>query len=93
MAPGSAGVMRPHRKVKIGALIAEKTALAGLEFLIIGGNAVIAPRMTADVDCSCAKRTAESGMNRSPRSVTARITFSASFTWIIRSARIALARI
>ena len=53
LAPGSAGVMRPHRKVKIVALIAEKAALAGLEFLIIGGNAVIAygyPRMTADVD-------------------------------------------
>lgn len=45
--------MRLHRRVKIVALIAEKAALAGLEFLIIGGNAVIAygyPRMTADVD-------------------------------------------
>lgn len=39
--------------VKIVPLIAEKAALAGLEFLVIGGNAVIAygyPRLTSDVD-------------------------------------------
>lgn len=42
LAPGSARVMRLHRRVKIVALIAEKAAMARLEFLIIGGNAVIA---------------------------------------------------
>lgn len=39
--------------MKIVATIAEKAALAGLEFLVIGGNAVIAygyPRTTVDVD-------------------------------------------
>lgn len=53
LALGSARTMGLHRAVKIVALIAEKAALAGLEFLVIGGNAVIAygyPRMTADVD-------------------------------------------
>ena len=45
--------MRLHRAVKIVAKIAEKAAAAGLEFLVIGGHAVIAygyPRMTADLD-------------------------------------------
>ncbi len=45
--------VRLHRRVRIVATIAEKAALAGLPFLIIGGNAVIAygyPRQTVDVD-------------------------------------------
>ena len=42
-----------HRAVNIVQAIAEKAAAAGLQFLVIGGQAVIAygyPRMTADVD-------------------------------------------
>lgn len=45
--------MRLDPRVRIVATIAEKAALAGLPFLVIGGNAVIAygyPRTTVDVD-------------------------------------------
>ena len=45
--------MRLDPRVRIVAAIAEKAAIAGLEFLVIGGNAVIAygyPRTTTDLD-------------------------------------------